>query len=181
MKKIINITLRLFFVCLLCVSALAGVNAMTADRIAENEQKEIQNALQQLIPGAEYTQAELHQEEAFSRIDAVYTARKEGRYAGCVVIIRGRGYGGDIALRVGFDEKGVTTGIIVGSHSETPSLGAKITEDSFKKQFAGLNGKAVLKENITPITSATISSAGVVQAVNTARDYMEKYLGGNKG
>ena len=54
MKKILSITFRLFFVCLICVAALAGVNALTAGRIAENERQEIQNALQQIIPGAEY-------------------------------------------------------------------------------------------------------------------------------
>lgn len=179
MKKILNITFRLFFVCLICVAALAGVNAVTADKIAENERQEIQKALAQLIPEAQYISITVDDaEDEFSRIDEAYIAVKNDKYAGCAVIIRAQGYGGDIALRVGFDETGRITGIIVGSHSETPSLGAKITEDEFRSQFKGLEADAVLGENITPITGATISSRGVAEAVNTARSYMEKYLKG---
>ncbi len=176
MKKILSITFRLFFVCLICVAALAGVNAVTADKIAENERQEIQQALKQLIPDAEYISQPVEAGEEFSRIDGAYAAFKDGQYAGGIVIIRAQGYGGDIALRVGFDAEGKVTGIIVGSHSETPNLGAKITEEEFRGQFEGLSGEAVLGENITPITGATISSRGVAEAVNTARSYMEKYL-----
>ena len=64
----------------------------------------------------------------------------------------------------------------MGSHSETPNLGAKITEEEFRGQFNGLKEQAVLRENITPISGATISSAGVTEAVNTARAYMDAYL-----
>lgn len=178
MKKILSITFRLFFVCLICVAALAGVNALTAGRIAENERQEIQNALQQLIPGAEYISQTVEAEEKFDRVDGAYIALKEGEYAGGIVIIRAQGYGGDIALRVGFDAAGKIIGVIVGSHSETPNLGAKITEEEFLGQFNGLQGEIALGEDITPITGATVSSRGVTQAVDTARFYMEKYLMG---
>ena len=177
MKKILSIAFRLFFVCLICVAALAGVNAVTADKIAENEREEIQRALSQIIPDATYMPMTAQNAgEEFSRIDEAYIAYKGGEYAGCAVIIRAKGYGGDIALRVGFDANGGIAGIIVGSHSETPNLGAKITEEEFRGQFNGLKEQAVLRENITPISGATISSAGVTEAVNTARAYMDAYL-----
>ena len=81
-------------------------------------------------------------------------------------------------MRVGFDAAGKIIGVIVGSHSETPNLGAKITEEEFLGQFNGLQGEIALGEDITPITGATVSSRGVTQAVDTARLYMEKYLMG---
>ena len=74
MKKILSITFRLFFVCLICVAALAGVNAVTADKIAENERQEIQQALKQLIPDAEYISQPVEAREEFSRIDGAYAA-----------------------------------------------------------------------------------------------------------
>lgn len=125
MKKILSITFRLFFVCLICVAALAGVNAVTADKIAENERQEIQQALKQLIPDAEYISQPVEAGEEFSRIDGAYAAFKDGQYAGGIVIIRAQGYGGDIALRVGFDAEGKVTGIIVGSAQRDSQSGCK--------------------------------------------------------
>ena len=73
MKKILSIAFRLFFVCLICVAALAGVNAVTADKIAENEREEIQRALSQLIPDATYMPMTAQNAgEEFSRIDEAY-------------------------------------------------------------------------------------------------------------
>ena len=51
----------------------------------------------------------------------------------------GKGYGGDVGLMIGVD---ITTdqiiGVAVTTHSETPGLGARITEKWFTDQFKGV-------------------------------------------
>ncbi|MCG8401928.1 MAG: RnfABCDGE type electron transport complex subunit G, partial [Firmicutes bacterium] len=84
------------------------------------------------------------------------------------------GYGGEIRLMVGFDTEGVVTGTSVLSHTETPGLGAKMTEESFQAQFRGIDPAreplAVVKDGgtIDALTAATISSRAFVEAINLA-------------
>ena len=76
-------------------------------------------------------------------------------------------------------------GIEVIESSETPGLGAKINEDSFKGQFRGLGilapiqytkGDVVAKNQIKAITGATISSKAVVNIINKRIDELRKVI-----
>lgn len=84
---------------------------------------------------------------------------------------------------VGFDaEVSKVTGIVITEQSETPGLGAKIVEDSFRNQFKeqssvvplyvvkGIKPEEAGDSEIAAISGATISSASVVDAVNIAKD-----------
>ena len=69
-------------------------------------------------------------------------------------------------------------GIEVLDHSETPGLGGRITEESFKKQFAGKKVKpnlSIVKERkaanpneVDAITGATNTSKGIEAFINDA-------------
>ncbi|WP_269848817.1 FMN-binding protein [Methanosarcina horonobensis] len=69
---------------------------------------------------------------------------------------------------------GTVTGMEVMSHSETPGLGAKITEPGFKSQFLNLPVTDLsLSKNggkVDAISGATISSVTVVNALHTGID-----------
>ena len=77
---------------------------------------------------------------------------------------------------VGLDAEGKVLGTAVLKHSETPGLGAKITdtESHFIQQFVGMNPAAnplkVKKDggDVDAITAATISSRAFCDAVNRA-------------
>lgn len=93
------------------------------------------------------------------------------------MIIRAQGYGGDIALRVGFDAEGKVTGIIVGfAQRDSPIWVQRLPKRNSAASLRGFPEKLCWEKILTPITGATISSRGVAEAVNTARSYMEKYL-----
>ena len=93
------------------------------------------------------------------------------------------GYNGQNKILVGFDAD-VTkiTAIVVTEQAETPGLGAKITEASFIDQFKdkssvlsltvvkGIKPEEAGESEIAAISGATISSASVVTAVNSAKD-----------
>ena len=90
--------------------------------------------------------------------------------------VTAKGFGGDIQLTVGVKD-GVVTGVRIGTHSETPGLGARAAEEKFYGQFTGKSGAlSVIKtgeagdSEINAITAATITSTAVTNAVNEALD-----------
>lgn len=87
-----------------------------------------------------------------------------------------KGYSGKIELMVGLDPYGVIKKIEVLSHSETPGLGSKITDQAFLSQFIGKTLESeefkVKKDGgtIDAISGATISSRAFCDAVTQAID-----------
>ncbi len=124
--------------------------------IAAAEQEE---AILEVLPGAEtFEVIEGADIPMYKGLDA------SGGYAGVAYVIEGGGFQGIIRIMVGLDvENEVLTGIKILSHTETPGLGARITEDWFQGQFAGksINDGFVAKEDVDAITGATISSRAV--------------------
>ena len=74
------------------------------------------------------------------------------------------GFGGPIAIKVGFDVNGVIWNTKVLSQAETPGLGAKCVEPAFADQFRQFNPAekklAVKKDggDVDAITASTITS-----------------------
>ena len=74
------------------------------------------------------------------------------------------GFGGPIAIKVGFDANGVIWNTKVLSQAETPGLGAKCVEPSFSDQFKGFDPSqkklSVKKDggDVDAITASTITS-----------------------
>jgi electron transport complex protein RnfG len=75
-----------------------------------------------------------------------------------------------IDVMVGIDMEGKLTGISVMTHSETPGLGARITETEFSDQFRGipLEEEVKLGDNVDGVSGASFSSKGVVAAITEA-------------
>lgn len=109
-----------------------------------------------------------------------------GNPAGVAYVIEGGGFQGIIKIMVGLDvENEALTGLKILSHSETPGLGARITESWFQEQFKekSINDGFVAKEDVEAITGATISSKSVSKIVKESIPVvMEQYqaVGGGK-
>lgn len=93
-------------------------------------------------------------------------------------------YGGTIKLMIGLDNKDVIKGVQVVKQSETPGLGANLTEKDFLDQFKNLSlktgGIAVKKDDpagkIDAISGATITSRSVASIVRSALLFNNKKL-----
>ncbi|MDA3864985.1 MAG: RnfABCDGE type electron transport complex subunit G [Deltaproteobacteria bacterium] len=93
-------------------------------------------------------------------------------------------YGGTIKLMIGLDNKDIIKGVQVVQQSETPGLGAKLTEKVFLDQFNNLSlqkgGIAVEKDDpagkIDAISGATITSRSVTSTVKAALLFNSKKL-----
>ncbi len=114
--------------------------------------------------------------EAARRV-IVFPYWKDGSLAGVALENFGKGYGGNIGVMVGFNISDDTIiGIGVTTMSETPGIGTRILEPSFTSKFQKKDSKTIELTssggNIDSLGGATISSAGVVKAVqNATSDY----------
>ena len=173
----------------IAVTSLALTDMVTRDLIEEAREDEIKAMLEELFP----------EMDAFEEKDDIYfilrsSGEPEGNpygidgdhdIIGFAFLAEGDGYGGTIELLIGIgpDIGNVTlVGLEVISHSETPGLGARLTEDAFIGQFEGVPlGDAVLEEDggeIDAISGATITSRAVVDAVQDAVDSAVQRLEG---
>lgn len=166
-KDIIKITLNLVIVYLIGGFILAFVYANASPKIFQNNVKAEQEALKQLIPGADFTKLgdwTIHDKHA-----KYFEAKKDGATAGYVIQSFGKGYSSYINTFVAVDRDFVVQKINILAHGETPGLGDEIELDYFKDRLKGkdLDHLKVLKtetkEYVEAISGATISSRAVTE------------------
>jgi len=182
--EIVRVAGILTAICIVISAALAGVNLLTADRIAQIAKENEFAACEQVLPPDEGQQFEFTPLEEICPELGVngYLATENGSPAGCVIITSSKGYGGDVQVMVGFDTAGTVTGVSVLSHSETPGLGANAAKPGFLGQFvssADAGDLAVVKDGgtVDAVTAATISSRAVTAAVNAAAEQYDLLSG----
>ena len=155
-----------------CVSLLTYVDSITRDRIRAQEDEAIRTMLTEMFP--EMSRYEFQ--------DDIYTVFSDGSQLGYAFLAVGKGYGGDINILVGLEDETTVKGIKIVSQEETPGLGTRITEPFFTDQFVGIDIADIALSRdggqIDAITSSTISSSAVVEAVrDTALEKVGKLTG----
>ncbi len=102
----------------------------------------------------------------------VFPAKKGNKLVGAALEDKGKGFGGDISVMVGFNPSNDTLiGIGVTTMKETPGIGDVILLPRFTDQFSGKPMDVKLKSNggsIDAVSGATVSSAGTTLAVASA-------------
>ena len=178
MKMILKLSVTLLLICTFVAGALAGVNAITEDRIAALLAEKTQKALAEVLPGAgELTVVDFADESGI--VKTVYAAAGKG-YA---IEVAPAGFGGAITMMVGVDESCKVIGISIVSHTETASLGAVAADKgsagvSFREQFKGQTLGMAVGQQIDAITGATITSKAVTDGVNAALAAAEQLIKG---
>lgn len=104
-------------------------------------------------------------------------ADKANKSLGAAIEATTLGFGGDLAVLVGFNPEGNILGYTVLKHAETPGLGAKATDWFQKGQKGDIIGKNPKEKELTvskdggeidAITASTITSRAFLKAVNQA-------------
>ena len=160
-----NMSLCLLVICLVCSGLLAGVYALTKEPIDAAAKAKNEAAIMEVLPETAVT---VEEERAVEFEGAIYTYNlaydEQGNTVGCDINVAPVGFGGPIAIKVGFDLNGVIWNTKVLSQAETPGLGAKCVEPAFSDQFKGFNPAekklAVKKDggDVDAITASTITS-----------------------
>ena len=213
MKTIIKNTVILFVITLVAGLGLGFVDNVTSKARAEQEEKTKLSAYQSVMPGmkefenvkpdsacTEFIQNKIKEDESANNIspiksfnatvDEVVLAKdKDGKDLGYIVTVTdNEAYDGSLQMTVGIKTDGTVLGISFLSLSETPGLGMKVDEDSFKSQFQNKkvdffvyekNGASADNE-INAVSSATITTNAVTHGVNAAIYCVEYITGGGR-
>ena len=180
-KFVIKVAGTLTVIALVTSALLGLVDGVTRDKIAEIEAEKTRIAMSAVAPaGSEFTDK---QEIPAAAMEAA--AAQGGKVlelygvkaGGCVMKISASGSQGTIVMMVGVDANKAITGISVVSHAETSGIGTKVVGNELNDagvpvldQFIGMSGSGslVVKKNITPITTATVSTKGITMGANAA-------------
>jgi electron transport complex protein RnfG len=199
MRSTVMLVVVLTLVCLISALALALVNGLTEERIAEQKRlAELRAVSEALLHGGivcdndpsrdAITIPEWKGKDGTPK--RVCLGRSEGKVMGVAFASAGEGYGGYITIMMGVDLTGKLTGIEILEHLETPGLGANIESgELFRDQFKGKyregspTGKLKVVKGeeaddnweIEALTGATVSPTGVVQAINDGLEKFDTY------
>lgn len=175
-KAVISVTVT----ALIAGFLLSFVYSSFEKDILANNEKTVLNGVKAVIPNADNIEGPISENATYP----YYIGKKaDGSVAGYAILSSAGGYNGQNKVLVGFSDDAATiTGIVVTEQAETPGLGAKIVEPSFRNQFTnkssvvpltvvkGIKPEEALDAQIAAISGATISSTSVVTAVNSANE-----------
>ena len=167
-KYVARLALTLLLITSVVAIALAGVNQVTAPKIAAMNQQKTQQAIEAVLPGG-------GEEVAFTDETGLVKAVYRGE-AGYAVQVAPGGFNGEVSMMVGIDNAGTVLGISIIKQTETAGLGAVCAAatsagEQFRGQFAGASGSVAVSKDggsIDAITGATITSRAVCTGVNAA-------------
>lgn len=138
---------------------LSFTDDITRGKIAEQEVAQVRGMLEEMFPNMTSLTLE----------NDIYMVLENDTTIGYGFVAVGRGYGGEISILVGLENKTTVKGIVIISQDETPGLGTRVAEEPFTSQFAGVDIDDVrLDGEIDAITGSTISSEAIVEAVRNA-------------
>lgn len=190
MKKntIIKDTLILTLITLVAGGLLGMVYEVTKEPIAQQAEKEKQEAYKAVFEDADSFEVCVEADDAdlaayltengfeAQTVNEVMEAKDaSGETIGYALnMTTSEGYGGDISFSMGVTLDGTLNGISILDINETAGLGMNATKDEFKGQFAGkqvdafevTKSGAVSDNEINAISGATITSKAITGGVN---------------
>ena len=164
-------------VCLVCSAILGAVYVVTEKPIADAEKANLQAALGAVLPDDSQISTEpFYQEWNGARYECYHAQGPTDAEFATAVKSTVNGFGGPLTVLVGVLYDGTVFATKVLSHSETPGLGAKCSDEmsGFVLQFQGFNPVEkqlkVKKDggDVDAITASTITSRAYTQAVANA-------------
>ena len=180
-KFVAKVAGTLTIISLITAALLGLVDGVTRGPIAAIEAEKTRVAMSAVAPaGSEFT------DKLEIPAEAVEAAAAQGgkvmelygvKAGGYVMKISASGSQGTIVMMVGTDANKAITGISVVSHAETSGIGTKVVGNEpndagvgVLDQFIGMSGAGslVVKKNIVPITTATVSTKGITMGANAA-------------
>jgi electron transport complex protein RnfG len=192
MKDILKLGITLvLFAASACVM-LAFVYSGTVTVINENQQKDLDAALQELFPDADRFKeiTDIKSPDLSVTIEKQYAALRGEEIAGAALRVSRGSYGGPIKILVGVSADNTITGIKILEHKDTPGLGANAASPNYfvdrtaKITFYGqFSGKSItdpfeVKRDVQAITASTITSRAVTAAVKAAGTGVAAWLAG---
>ena len=188
--KAVRYALVLLIVGVVAGGVLAYSNSLTAPIIAEQEKAGSLAAFQEIFTDADDFVA--RDEALLSKIIAQHGTIQEilevksgDDIVAYVFNTISGGYGGGITTISGFNLDGTVEGIRITENSETPGLGTRVVDDpAYQESYIGksiseelvLSGSPASDSEVLLLSGATVSSQGVLNGVNDAREAFVNFL-----
>ena len=184
-KETITTSLKLLVITAIAALCLALVNKVTAPVIAQNQIKTMEAAQKEVLPDADtfkvldFSNEDLeYTKNVGTYVEGFYAGLKEEKNVGYVVTaVSKQGYGGDIKVMVGINSDLTVNKVKITETKETAGLGLNASKPQFIDQYIGRSEFLNVIKNSPPttegtdiaaISSATVTSKAVTNAVNTA-------------
>lgn len=170
MREGIKLAWRLGLLMLVSGLCLGFINHITLEPIAAAQAQQNETLRKEALPLAD----EFLPLEVASAPSSLKSAFQAANDCGYVFEMEGKGFSGPIGITVGIDSDGSITGVRIGSHSETPGLGAKAADAEFYELYTGKSSAMTVSRNpasvheIDALTAATITTSAVTDGVNDA-------------
>ncbi len=185
MKDNIIQVIKLVIVCVVAAAVLAMVYSITKEPIRIAIEQETIKAVKSVVIG--YTDDMIIDTITVTENEAdfiIYTVKdKTGKIIGrSISTFSMNGYGGIMCFMLGVKPNNKVSGIYVLSHKETPGLGTKMDLPLFKDQFLDKSLKTTIFKvkkdggDIDAITSATITSRAVIEAIELGLQVLDKHF-----
>lgn len=167
--------LSLTAIALVAAAALAALNGVTKEPIAQAQQAKVEQAISAVLPAFD----RLEDRDVDGTLCHIgYDA--EGNFVGAAIESgNDKGFGGHLQLMVGFDKEGAVCGYQILETHETPGLGAK-ADQWFQKgakgdiigQTPAASALTVKKDGgtVDAISGSTITSRAFLGIVNDAAE-----------
>jgi len=183
---LLNMFIAMFVISIVSGGVLGIVYNATKEPIAAAETAKKTEAIKNVLPEFnELKETKIKSELEDVEIPFYLAYDANNNFIGAAVeTFTSKGFSGNISLMVGILKDGTVNNISVLQHAETPGLGSKMSEPSFKDQFNNKNANSfnfkVKKDggDVDAITAATISSRAFCDAVNRALVTFDKNKGG---
>ncbi len=189
MSDIVRMVVVLSLIAGVCSAALTAANIQLGPRIEKQTDFYVRGpALERLFnkPAEEVLGNKVIINVGDQEIPVFFTKDAQTVSTLAIEAVGKGGFGGDLKIMVGIDLGAENmTGMEVVSHSETPGLGARIEETTFRQQWKGLpvgNSVALSGDGgtIDAISGATTTSGAAVRGTNEAllfvRDHRDEIL-----
>ncbi|MGL4392750.1 MAG: RnfABCDGE type electron transport complex subunit G [Fusobacteriaceae bacterium] len=170
-NRYVNYGIVLLLIAFISALILAKINNMTSPIIAENTRRTIEQARKKVSPLAKtFDEANKINKK---NIDFIPVKDESNKLIGYVVSSSEVGYAGPVYFVVGFDLNGKITGLDIVAHNETPGLGAKVIQDSWKKLWIGRDNTYEFDKTVDAFAGATITPNAVYLGVMNVLDIYE--------
>ncbi len=160
----------LVVICVVIGAAMAGVNMLTKDRIAEVQAKKEAEALNSVVEeNGGFDKLTL----SYDLPETVVAVYRDKDGEGVAMLLAAKGYDSSnpISIAVGFANDGtIEKCSVISCTGETSGIGTKVKGDNFLSQFNNKNDTS----DADTISGATISSSAFVEAVEEACNFFAR-------
>jgi electron transport complex protein RnfG len=179
-SNLLTMSVTLFLFSAVMAAALGYVYSITKEPIDLAKAQKVNNAIAEVVPAFDNKPNEEAIVIEEGKLE-MYPAKKGDELVGVAVkTYTNKAFSGEFSIMVGFLPDGTIYNTAVLDQKETPGLGAKMVEPSFKDQFKKMhpekNKISVKKDGgeVDAITASTITSRAYCDAIMRAYDVFKK-------